>query len=499
MKSNFKNSLYGSVGFILPLVITLITTPYIIKKLTPEVYGLYILAISLMGLLSFLDLGFGQGIIKFISEYEAKNDRKAIQDVIGISFFVYLIMGIIGSVIIFLSTDYLVELFKVEDKYKELAKQAFYIASFGFFLNFITNVFSPIPNALQRYDIAAKVQVSIYLVLNLLIIILLYSGYGLKEVMIANIALAIIKLVVYFSLYRWLLPDIPFKPYFKVDVFKKIFSFSFFTAVNSITGNIVYRLDKMIISSFLGTSAVTYYTLPFMIIQACQGLIASANNFLFPASSGLASLGQNEKLANLYKKVFAYVVAVSIIITTGAIVLLEEFISLWIGQDFARNTKDIIPILAITFFFHFISIPAFYIYNGLGFSLINMVSSIVGASAYLVSALLFIPLFGLIGAALSFAFTLIPFPFYFYYFHKIVDVDYTFLYRLLFKSLLSIILVNVLIALIKYIFNLDISMVSFIIIFVISVLLSLIIIFLNKILLPSEVVILLKRAKGDLI
>ena len=499
MKSNFKNSLYGLVGFILPLAITLITTPYIVNKLTPEVYGLYILATSLMGLLSFLDLGFGQGIIKFISEYEAKNNKEAIQDVIGISFFVYLIMGIMGSVIIFLSTNYLVELFKVGEKYKDLAKQVFYIASFGFFLNFITNVFYPIPNALQRYDIATKVQVPIYLVLNLLIVILLYLGYGLKEVMITNIALAIIKLIVYYNVYRWLLPDVVFKPNFQTDGFKKIFSFSFFTAVNSITGNIVYRLDKMIISSFLGTSAVTYYTVPFMIIQACQGLVASANNFLFPASSSLSSSGQNEKLATLYKRVFAYTVAISIIFTTGVIVLLDEFISLWMGQDFARNTKNIIPILAITSFFHFISIPAFYVYNGLGFSLINMVSSIVGASAYLVSALLFIPLFGLTGAALSFAFTLIPFPFYFYYFHKIVKVEYIFLYRLLFKSLLSIILVNVLIALIENAFRFDISIISFIIIFLITISSNMFIIFLTKILLPSEVLSSLKRVKGDVI
>jgi O-antigen/teichoic acid export membrane protein len=72
MKSNFKNAVYNAIGFVFPVLIGLITTPYIVHKLNTEVYGIYVLAISLVGLLSFLDLGFGQGIIKFVSRYEAK-------------------------------------------------------------------------------------------------------------------------------------------------------------------------------------------------------------------------------------------------------------------------------------------------------------------------------------------------------------------------------------------------------------------------------------------
>jgi len=32
--------------------------PYIVHKLIPDIYGMYVLAISLIGLMSFLDLGF---------------------------------------------------------------------------------------------------------------------------------------------------------------------------------------------------------------------------------------------------------------------------------------------------------------------------------------------------------------------------------------------------------------------------------------------------------
>jgi O-antigen/teichoic acid export membrane protein len=96
MSSNLRNATYNAIGFIFPVLIGLFTTPYIVHKLNPEVYGIYVLAISLMGLLSFLDLGFGQGIIKFVSHYEAKQDYQRINDIINTSLIINLIIGVFG-------------------------------------------------------------------------------------------------------------------------------------------------------------------------------------------------------------------------------------------------------------------------------------------------------------------------------------------------------------------------------------------------------------------
>lgn len=438
MKSNLKNSFYGILGFIFPLAITLITAPYIVYKLTPDIYGIYILSTSLMGLMSFMDLGFGQGIIKFVSEYEAKRDREGIKDVIGVSSYIYLIMGIIGAIVIFVLVNSLVVLFKVSENYKDLARYVFHLTAIGFFINFLTSIFFPIPMALQRYDISTKAQASIWFLLNLSIVGLLYLGYGLKEVVVVSIGFGMVRLAVYFLIFRSILPDIPFKPTFKPEVFKKIFSFSLFTAINGITGNLVFRLDKMIISSFLGTTAVTYYTIPFMVIQMGFGLVNSATQFIFPATSNLSSLGLKEELKEIYRKTTKYTALISSVLTSGFIILGGIFLTLWMGADFARNAEGIIPIVAIVFFVQSVSVPAFHIYNGLGFSKINTISSFVGASAYLLIALMLIPVFKLTGAALSFSFTLLPFPFYFYYLHKVLGTGNKEFFSLLLKTILII-------------------------------------------------------------
>ncbi len=499
MKNNLKNSVYGTFGFIFPLAITLVTAPYIIHKLTAEIYGIFIISTSLMGLMSFLDLGFGQGIIKFVSEYEAKKNYEGIKDVMGVSTYIYLTMGIIGAIVIFAFANNLVVLFRITENYKDLARYVFQITAIGFLINFFTSIFFPIPQALQRYDISAKAQATLWLLLNLSIVGLLYLGYGLKEVIIASLAIGGIRLMVYFLIFRRMLPGIPLKLSFKPKVFKKIFAFSVFTAINGITGNLVFRVDKMIISSFLGTAAVTYYTIPFMMIQMGFGLVGSATQFIFPAVSNLSSLGLKEELKVIYRKATKYTAVISSVFTAGFIILGGAFLTLWMGADFARNAEGLIPIIAMVFFFQSVSIPSFHIYNGLGFSRINMISSIVSSSAYLLTALILIPVFKLEGAALSFAFTLLPFPFYFYYLHRVIETKNRDFCILLVKTLSTIGIVYTLFFILGNIVNIQPSIISLIGMGILVIILTLGMIFLFRLVKRDELLILFNGIRRGIV
>lgn len=150
----------------------------------------------------------------------------------------------------------------------------------------------------------------------------------------------------------------------------------------------------MIISSSLGTDILTYYTITFIIIIQLEfGLVSSATQFIFSFASSLLSLELKYEVIKIYKNATKYSALISAILTTGFLVLGYKFIEFWMGSDFAKNTKDLIPIIAMVFFFQSVSIPAFYVYNGLGFSNINMLSALIWSATYLVFAFILIPPF----------------------------------------------------------------------------------------------------------
>lgn len=175
MRNYFQNAVYNGFGFVFPAAVALFTTPYIVHKLTPEIYGIYILVISIMGLMSFLDLGFGQGIVKFVAQYEAKEDYERINGIIGTSLVIYVIMGLLGYAVISSLSGILVHnVFKISIRHAKSALIAFQIAGIGFFISMLNGIVSNIPRALQRYDLVVKVQNAVWFFSTMSAIVLLY-------------------------------------------------------------------------------------------------------------------------------------------------------------------------------------------------------------------------------------------------------------------------------------------------------------------------------------
>ena len=445
MKNPIKNSFYGALGFLFPTAVSLATTPYILHKLTPEVYGIYVLAISLMGLMSFLDLGFGQGIIKFVSQYEASRNYERINRIISTSFVIYFIMGLVGALIIFFFSDiFAIKIFKLSGARKSIGINAFRIVSVGFLLSFISGLFSSIPKALQRYDVAVKVQNAIWFASVMTSILLLYLGRGLVEILIGYSICQFIGVVVYAYISKAILSSLKFDFGFDKSVFKEIFGFSIFVSLNVISGNIVTRLDKMIVSYFLGTSAVSFYTIPFNLASMVSSLVGNSNQFIFPAISNLNSKRNESQIKYYFMRALDYTALISTFLMTIFIIFSDRFIYAWLGKDFAENTYHLAPIFGFTFFFSCLSSVSLWYYTALNRTHINLISSLVGSASYLVAILLLIPLFGLKGAAFSFMFILLPFPIYNFYISKIVGIK--------FKEYISKILPYILLTLLPFVY-----------------------------------------------
>ena len=425
MNSNLRNSVYGAFGFIFPVAVFLVTTPYILHKLTPEVYGIYVLAISLSGLMSFLDLGFGQGIIKFVSHYEARGDYERINKIVLTSLVIYTVMGLIGAFVIYLLSDFLVSsVFKLSLNNLAMGSLAFKIVAFGFFVSFISMVFSSILKGLQRYDVTVKIQNSLWFTYVMASILLLYLGKGLVEILIAYVISQVVGVFVYMYASKRLLPKLRFGFGFDRSVFKELFGFSVFVSLNVISGNIVMRLDKMIVSYFLGTSAVSFYIIPYNLASTISSFIGAANQFLLPLISNLNSKGNQSQIKYYFMKSLNYTALISTFLTIIFIIFSDTFIQLWLGKDFAKNSYLIAPLLGFTFFFSCLSSVSLWYYTALNKTHINLISSLAGSFSYLVASLLLIPLLGLKGAAFSFMFILLPFPIYNFYITKIVGIKF---------------------------------------------------------------------------
>ncbi len=424
MRDTFKNASYNTFGYIFPIALSILAMPYMVRKLTTEVYGIYILCVSIAGMLSFLDMGFGQGIVRFVSKYEAQNDHERINGIIKVTFTVHALMGVVGAAVIYLLSGFLAgRVFKIAPEYAETAAFAFNIAAIGFFINFIAATFSNISKALQRYDIFVKIQNSVFFFQITSAVTLLYMGRGLIEILVAQVFSQTAGLLFFYAFSKRILPTLKVGFGFNKEIFKEIFGFSVYTAMNEVTSSAIYRGDKIIIGALLGTEAVTFYSVSSMLVQMANGLIHFSSQSLMPGISYAQSLLNREMLKGIYKKSVRFALTAGLLINVPLILLGDVFLTLWMGKEFAEKSAYLIPVMSLIFFLKSPALVALWFCNGIGRADMNFMASTTSALLYLLGAALTIPVFGLMGAAISLAFVLVPHPVYFYSLNRMLGVN----------------------------------------------------------------------------
>ena len=97
---------YGAIISYLALfvnvVIGLVYTPWVIASIGKADYGLYTLAMSIIGLLAF-DFGLGNATTKFITQYLAEGRQDKVDNLLGLIYKLYLIVDVVifGILVIF--------------------------------------------------------------------------------------------------------------------------------------------------------------------------------------------------------------------------------------------------------------------------------------------------------------------------------------------------------------------------------------------------------------
>ena len=80
-------------------IVGLLYTPYMLRMLGQNEYGLYSLVASVVAYLTLLDLGFGNAIIRYTSQYRVEGKTEEQYEMFGMFFKLYCFIGIVAFII----------------------------------------------------------------------------------------------------------------------------------------------------------------------------------------------------------------------------------------------------------------------------------------------------------------------------------------------------------------------------------------------------------------
>ncbi len=395
-----RNIFFNFLGQGTLLILGVITTPFIVHSLGDTSYGIFSVVLATVSYFSILDLGLGVSVIKYISEYNAKNDRQALGKIITTALTAYTILGFIGASIIVLLTPFLIHNFlRIPSDFISIALSVFYISAIGFLINMILTVFNSIPNGLQRMDITNSRNILFGLLNYLGMVTILILGGNLVHIVIWNIFISILATLIFFRIITQLLKNVLIRFSFDKKIFLKLIRFGGFKFLGNVSGQVVFQLDKIIIGFFHPIGLVTFYAVPNLVVQKAFISIFNITNAVFPALSQSHSLNDEQRTKDLYIRMTKFVIFFMFPLMAAIFIFSESVLTLWMGRDFAYVSTSTLKILAISYFFASMSAPGVIVADAFGKPHIPAFFALISAIINVTAALILVPKFGIEGAA----------------------------------------------------------------------------------------------------
>ncbi len=421
----FKNALFSSGGWGINVFIVVLTTPFFVKKLTLEGYGIYALILGFMGYYELLDLGLSTGVTKYVAQFHSEKNKPALHKTINGALAVQATLGIIGSLLLVIFADKIIHLLKISVEFYGPAKYGLYICSFGFLCQMFVTTLSSVLRGLQRYDLTAKIATGTNSIFHLIGVFLLFWGYGLLGLVMWKVSMVFVSLLILMVVTRREVGELGFGYGISSRYYKLLFNFSGYLFISKISDLFTKYILRFVIGFYLGPSAVTFYIVPRKIIEAVGGFLNNASDVLLPYTSELQTRNQMQQIKSVYKNASKILASISIPIFLTIIVFSKHILFIWMGKNFAADNWIILSIIGATALLGYLSTVPYYMAIGLGYTKVKCYFSLVEIVLFMALLPLFTTKWGILGAVISvfFAYNLPDLTFVAYTTVKIIHIS----------------------------------------------------------------------------
>ena len=168
---------------------------------------------------------------------------------------------------------------------------------------------------------------------------------------------------------------------------------------NALIGPVLVIVDRFAIGAVLGATAVAYYTVPFQIAKRIAILPSALNNALFPK----LTVASPDQAAELGQKALATVVSAITPPVLVAVLFIEPFLQLWVGDKVASLAAPTGRVLLIGYWLNALALVPFTRLQASGRPNVVTYILLMQIPFYLAALYFGMVKFGLVGCALALA------------------------------------------------------------------------------------------------
>lgn len=328
------------ITMIAGLVVSITYTPFMLRSLGSQQFGLYNMGQAAVSYLGLAEFGFGNAVVLYASKYRAEGNEKKTASLYGMFMYLYYFLAavvlIVGTVICIFS-DKFYTVSTGEIGYTEL-KFIIMIMVISLSFTFATTTYSSIITSYERFTFL-KVTNLIYTLLKPAVMIpLLIWGYKAIAVSLVTLVLTILLQVANIVYVRKVLKvriDMHRK-HMEFGILKEIIGYSFFIFLGSIVGQLNDNADTIILGAISGEVAVSIYSIGYTLNTYLQQVPGVVTGVFFPRVTERITKGASmSEMTNLMIRVGRIQYYIAFLLFSGFILFGQDFVYLWAGEEYS--------------------------------------------------------------------------------------------------------------------------------------------------------------------
>ena len=344
-----KNTALSFVQQLAPMLVAVVTIPYVIHKLGVDRFGILSLAWVLLGYVNIFDLGMGRATTRFVAEALGKGEHNRISRIIFTSLSVQVIAGLTAGAILVLVTPLLTEkVLRISPSFVSETKVTFWLLSASIPLSAVIRNFRAVLEGTQRFDLITAIQIPVSCVNYLLPAVGAWAGLLLPGIVFLVTVSRVVTAVLYFLMCIKVVPDLQLGIKIEKHLFSPLLKYGgWVTVCDFLAPFLGYGfLDRFVIGAVSSMQAVGYYAAPFEAISKVLIIPSAIILALFPALGAVSAVSR-EEVTSLYTRAVRLTLVVMTPIVLVATIFASNILTLWIGKDFAQNSTLVFQLLAL--------------------------------------------------------------------------------------------------------------------------------------------------------
>ena len=329
-------------------IVGLAYTPYMLRCLGQNEYGLYSLVSSVIAYLTILDFGFGNAIIRYTSKFRSEGKIREQWEMFGLFLIIYSIIGIIAMCAglgLYFNVEKLFDRSMTSDDVSQ-ARIMILLLTLNLAITFPLSIFGAIISAYENFIFQRLISICRILLCTGIMIGLLAIGYKAIALVTVN---TIFNILTYLITAYFCFEKLKIKICFakiNLSFLREISIYSFWIFLNTIIDKIYWGAGQFILGAVSGTIAVAIYSVAILLQHMYMQFSSSISVVLLPRVTSMVAKDKSPKrISDLFIKTGRLQCLVLGFILSGFIIFGKPFINIWAGLDYQESF-----IIALIFF-----------------------------------------------------------------------------------------------------------------------------------------------------